>query len=536
MSIVKSSNTPCNTKSGLKAVINYIFAEKKTNSDLTFVTGDYMALEVTPQKILRNFMETKEMFDKTDKRQCKQFIVSWHKDSPITHEEALEICKDWAEKIFPDFTCAIAVHTDRDHVHGHVLVNSVNYVDGTKYHMDPWELDEAKDICDQMNIDRGFHITEKGKHFDGTEVEPGTLRSYDKKGYIAMTKKDSNLLYIATAVIDAKNTAISKDDFIMTLDLEYGIEVEWSDSRKYITFTDTDSGFKVRDKKLGTSISMKLDKETLTNEFNRNANLQEELSREKTDIDERCGILEGSVRELGRKYQTDGRNNRTEAEKNSTVGGRTGNGTFREWPVERLAGKVADNEQRTNRLLDWGKNAVRKLGSYLGLFRNSGLGRSMSSSELEWEARKVAEDLERYRCQYIHNEYELRTQLLPYFEKRPEAFRDLVDSEYRSELSNLDSIQYILANTDPVVLILAQSMRPRIRPEQEADSIKIILDHEHLRSNGLSPADAEREFLLCAKKVDEKLKDLDGTITDLCESRGYEKPDPTPVIRRGRHL
>lgn len=529
MSIVKSSNTPCNTKSGLKAVIDYIFAEKKTNSDLTFVTGDYMELEVTPQKILRNFMETKEMFDKTDKRQCKQFIVSWHKDSPITHEEALEICKDWAEQAFPDFTCAIAIHTNTDHVHGHVLVNSVNYVDGTKYHMDPWQLSEVKDLCDQLNIDRGFSITEKGKHFDGTEVEPGTLRTYDKNTYIAMMKKDSKLLYIATAVIDAKNTAISKDDFIMTLDLEYGIEVEWSDNRKYITFTDTDSGFKVRDKKLGTSISMKLDKETLTNEFNRNANLYEITTHEKDAINEKCGILESRIREISKECRSNG-------EETGTVGGRTESGSYREWSVERLAGKVAENEQRANRLLDWGKNAVRKLGSYLGLFRNSGLGRNYSTSELEWEARKVAEDLERYRCQYIHNEYELRTQLLPYFEKRPEAFRDLVDSEYRSILSNLDSIQYLMANTDPVVLILAQSMRPRIRPEQEADSIKIILDHEHLRSNGLSPADAEREFLLCAKKVDEKLKDLDGTITDLCESRGYEKPDPTPVIRRGRHL
>ena len=160
----------------------------------------------------------------------------------------------------------------------------------------------------------------------------------------------------------------------------------------------------------------------------------------------------------------------------------------------------------------------------------------MSFDELEWKARQVAEDLERYRCQYIRNEYDLKTSLLPYFAKRPDAFRDLVDGTYRNELSNLDSIQYILANTDPIVLILAQSMRPKIRPEQEANSIKFILEHEHMSSDGLSPDEAEKEFLLAAKKVDEKLKDLDGTITDLCESRGYEKPDPTPVIRRGRHL
>ena len=536
MSVVKSANTPCNTKAGLKGTIEYIFAEKKTKQELCFVTGDYMELEVTPNKILRDFMETKELFGKTDKRQCKQFIISWHEDSPITHEEALEICKEWAEKAFPDFTCAIAIHTDRKHVHGHVLVNSVSYVDGTKYHMDPWELTKVKEMCDEMNMERGFSVTEKGKHFDGTEIEPGTIRSYDKKTFVALgnPNRESAIAYIAAAILDVKNTATSKEAFIQELELEYGITTSWEDGRKYITFTDTDSGIKVRNNKLGDTVTLDFTKEALLHEFERNKELQNERANEKAKLDEGRGVLEERIREITGKYATPDTDHRTAAEKNSTVGGNSGNCTFREWPVERLARKVADNEQQTNRLVEWGKNTIRKLGAYLNRFRNSGSERKLTMSELEWEARQVAERLEERRIFYIHNEYDLKTFLLPIIARRPD-FKEDVDKVYRQQLTLLDDIRYELNNTDPIILILAQSMRPKLRAEHEAKTFQSILMHEECRGDGLTPEESKREFLATCKESDEVLKDVETAIDKLCVSRGYEKPEPYPVMRRGRH-
>lgn len=155
-------------------------------------------------------------------------------------------------------------------------------------------------------------------------------------------------------------------------------------------------------------------------------------------------------------------------------------------------------------------------------------------SELEWEARQVAERLEERRIFYIHNEYDLKTFLLPIIARQPD-FKEDVDKMYRQQLTLLDDIRYELNNTDPIILILAQSMSPKLRAEHEAKTFQSILMHEECRGDGLTPEESKREFLASCKESDEVLKDVETAIDKLCVSRGYEKPEPYPVMRRGRH-
>lgn len=269
-------------------------------------------------------------------------------------------------------------------------------------------------------------------------------------------------------------------------------------------------------------------------EFERNKELQNERADEKAKLDKGRGILEERIREIAGELATSHSDSGTSAENHPEERRRDGDTNYREWSVERLAGQVAENEQRSNRFLKWGKNAVRKLEAYVNRFRNSGSERRLTLNELEWEARQLAECMEEIRCNYAHYDYDLKTFLLPWLKKRP-IFDPEVDTVYRHELNLLDEFRYTINTADPIILILAQSMRPKIRAEQEAKTFKYVLEYEFHHTNGLSPEESKKEFLLALDRTDRTFKDLDVSIDSLCESLGYEKPDPKPIMRRGRH-
>ena len=59
----------------------------------------------------------------------------------------------------------------RNHVHIHLVTNSVSYEDGKKLHQTKKDLQKAKDYVNDMCRQRGLTIAEKGKHFDGSDIE-----------------------------------------------------------------------------------------------------------------------------------------------------------------------------------------------------------------------------------------------------------------------------------------------------------------------------------------------------------------------------
>ena len=69
---------------------------------------------------------------KTTGRMYAHNIISWHKDEQITPEQAFEFGKEFAEKWFSGFQTLVAVHKDKNHIHCHLVTNSVSYEDGEK--------------------------------------------------------------------------------------------------------------------------------------------------------------------------------------------------------------------------------------------------------------------------------------------------------------------------------------------------------------------------------------------------------------------
>ena len=270
MAINKTINKRTNTHGAMKNCIEYVLRQDKTSELLTYVTGPYCHDEINYDLVYRTFLEEKKMWDKDSGRMYAHNIISWHKDEQITPEQALEFGKEFAENWFSGFQTLMAVHKDKDHIHCHLVTNSVSYEDGRKLHNTKKDLERMKQLTNQMCRERGLTVVEKGKHFDGSQIEKGEVIAWSKDKYNLFRQqvKESFVADCAMAVLKALENCISKEKFIEKMK-QFGWSVNWTEKRKHITFQNQD-GKKVRDSNLSKTFHLDISKEGLENEFNGN--------------------------------------------------------------------------------------------------------------------------------------------------------------------------------------------------------------------------------------------------------------------------
>ena len=270
MAINKTINKRTNSHGAMRNCIEYVLRPDKTSELLTYVTGPYRHDEINYDLVYRTFLEEKKMWDKDTGRMYAHNIISWHKDEQITPEQALEFGKEFAENWFSGFQTLVAVHKDKDHIHCHLVTNSVSYEDGRKLHNTKKDLERMKQLTNQMCRERGLTVAEKGKHFDGSQIEKGEVIAWSKDKYNLFRQqvKDSFVADCAMAVLKALENCISKEKFIEKMK-QFGWNVNWTEKRKHIIFQNQD-GKKVRDSNLSKTFYLDISKEGLENEFNRN--------------------------------------------------------------------------------------------------------------------------------------------------------------------------------------------------------------------------------------------------------------------------
>ena len=270
MAINKTINKRTNTHGAMRNCIEYVLRQDKTSELLTYVTGPYCHDEINYDLVYRAFLEEKKVWDKDSGRMYAHNIISWHKDEQITPEQALEFGKEFAENWFSGFQTLVAVHKDKDHIHCHLVTNSVSYEDGRKLHNTRKDLERMKQLTNQMCRKCGLTVAEKGKHFDGSQIEKGEVIAWSKDKYnlFRQQAKDSFVADCAMAVLKALENCISKEKFIEKMK-QFGWNVNWTEKRKHITFQNQD-GKKVRDSNLSKTFHLDISKEDLENEFDRN--------------------------------------------------------------------------------------------------------------------------------------------------------------------------------------------------------------------------------------------------------------------------
>ena len=118
-----------NPASHLKNALEYIQNPDKTEECV--LMGSINCL---PDTAFEQMEETKNIFHKNSKRQGYHVIISFSPEEKVTAEQAMYVLEHFAKDVLgDDYEAVYAVHTDREHMHGHLIWNSVSMTTGKKY-------------------------------------------------------------------------------------------------------------------------------------------------------------------------------------------------------------------------------------------------------------------------------------------------------------------------------------------------------------------------------------------------------------------
>ena len=142
-----------NPTTHLKNALEYIQNPDKTE-ECVLVGG----INCLPDTAFEQMEETKNIFHKTGKRQGYHVIISFSPEEKVTAEQAMYVLEHFAKDVLGnDYEAVYAVHTDREHMHGHLIWNSVSMTTGKKYNSpkDNWKnhlQPITNKYCDELGL------------------------------------------------------------------------------------------------------------------------------------------------------------------------------------------------------------------------------------------------------------------------------------------------------------------------------------------------------------------------------------------------
>ena len=239
-------------RGALGGVLRYVQqAEKTTWEDWRLVSG----WNCTAQSVCSEMQLTKERFHKTDGRQYYHFVQSFAETDDLTPQEAHAIALELVQREFPNFEVLVATHIDTDHLHSHLVVNSVSFQDGRKLHQSAADLQAHRISNDEICVAHGLEILPPPQK----QVKQKRMSTRE---YRSAAKGESWKFRLINTIDQCMRYAASKEEFISLMESE-GYQVRWTDSRKNITYT-TPTGMKCRDDRLHEE---KYTKEVMEHEF-----------------------------------------------------------------------------------------------------------------------------------------------------------------------------------------------------------------------------------------------------------------------------
>ena len=239
-------------RGALGGVTRYVSQKEKTLWEgQQLVTG----WNCTAQSALSEMQLTKERYRKTDGRQYYHFVQSFSEQDDLTPQEAHAIDLELAQREFPNFEVLVATHMDTDHLHNHLVVNSVSFRDGKKLHQSAADLQAHRLASDEICAAHGLEILPPPQK----QVKQKRMSSRE---YRSASKGESWKFRLMNTIDQCMQYAETREDFISLMESE-GYQVRWSDGRKNITYT-TPGGMKCRDDRLHET---KYTKEVMEYEF-----------------------------------------------------------------------------------------------------------------------------------------------------------------------------------------------------------------------------------------------------------------------------
>ena len=237
------------SRSAMRGVMRYVMQEKKTAWDGgPLISG----INCQPQSVYDDFLNTKLLYHKDGGVMFYHMVQSFPKGAVVDPRQAHEAARRLA-KYFDGCEVLVCTHVDREHIHSHCVINSVNFETGKKLHMAKEQIQELMRRNDMICQEMGLPVFE-------TPIQKA--RSMGGAEYHTALKGQSWKLRLMNTIDECMKYAAGQDAFVSLMESE-GYTVRWESSRKYITYTTPD-GMKCRDNKLHEE---KYCKEAMEHEF-----------------------------------------------------------------------------------------------------------------------------------------------------------------------------------------------------------------------------------------------------------------------------
>ena len=170
---------------GLRAAIEYVLNGDKTDKQI--LTAH---LNCDPGHEYQQMMDTKRELGKMDGRQCYHIIQSFA-PGEITPELALEIATEFAKEHLAEYQVVIGTHTDRHHIHSHILFNSVNDETGEKYHCSTQDYyKQIRAVSDRLCREHGLSVIMQGEQTKSMSYIEWLRQSKGQPTYRSMLESD----------------------------------------------------------------------------------------------------------------------------------------------------------------------------------------------------------------------------------------------------------------------------------------------------------------------------------------------------------
>ena len=269
MAIVHFVNYKRGTQSraAMCGVMLYVMQEMKTTWEgEPLISG----INCQPQSVYDDFLNTKLLYHKDGGTMFYHMVQSFPKGAAVDPRQAHEAARRLAE-YFDGCEVLVCTHVDREHIHSHCVINSVNFDTGKKLHMAKEQIQELMWRNDMICQEMGLPV------FDAPTQQP---RGMSGAEYHTALKGQSWKLRLINTIDECMKYAADRDAFISLMASE-GYAVRWESDRKYITYTTPD-GMRCRDSKLHEE---KYCKEAMEHEFRIRAELVKRKLRRAAEID-----------------------------------------------------------------------------------------------------------------------------------------------------------------------------------------------------------------------------------------------------------
>ena len=158
MAVVKEVETKIKSHQYADNTIKYVLSpEDKHGDEKCFQATCLNCINDSIESLSKQFYVTRMAFHKNDKILTHHYVQSFSPNENVTPELAHQIGVELMQKVAPNFQVIISTHVDKDHIHNHIVINSVNMKTGMKWKDNKTTVEkilwtESDKLCKQYGL------------------------------------------------------------------------------------------------------------------------------------------------------------------------------------------------------------------------------------------------------------------------------------------------------------------------------------------------------------------------------------------------